>query len=57
MSEATPADRLLHACADTLQRLLSSPDLNVDDLEPETRAAITHAELVLKALHRQGATE
>jgi hypothetical protein len=57
MPDVISNDRLLHASADALRRLLSCPDLNLDELELETRAAITHAELVLEALHRQGAIE
>jgi hypothetical protein len=57
MPDVISNDRLLHASADALRRLLSCPALNLDELELETRAAITHAELVLEALHRQGAIE
>lgn len=35
--------------ADTLQRLLDSTELNLDNMEPETREAINHARQVLAA--------
>jgi hypothetical protein len=51
MSESISDRQLLHECAGAFERLLSSPDLHLDSLEPETINAIDHAYRVLQKIN------
>jgi hypothetical protein len=48
MADVLPNDELLHECAEALERLLASPDLQLDCLEQPTRDAIAYAHSVLE---------
>jgi hypothetical protein len=48
MADIRPNDELLHECAEALEHLLASPDLQLDCLEQPTRDAIAHAHSVLE---------
>ena len=47
-ADVLPNAQLLHECAEALERLLASPDLQLDCLEQPTRDAIAHAHSVLE---------
>jgi hypothetical protein len=51
MTNSISDRRLLHECAEALERLLASPDLHLDCLEQTTREAIEHARSVLQMLN------
>jgi hypothetical protein len=51
MAESISDGELLHECAGAFERLLSSPDLHLDSLEPETIDAIDHAYRVLQKIN------
>ena len=50
MADILPNEQLLHECAEALERLLASPDLQLDCLEEPTRDAIAYAHSVLQML-------
>jgi hypothetical protein len=51
MSNSIPDEQLLHECAEALRRLLASPELHLDGLEPSTRDAMAYAHSVLQMLN------
>ena len=51
MAESISDGELLHECAGAFERLLSSPDLHLDSLEPGTIDAIDHAYRVLQKIN------
>ena len=48
MANPMPDRQLLHECAEAFERLLASPDLQLDCLEQPTRDAIAYAHSVLE---------